>query len=144
MSHNYKYCMKNKFLVGISILGMALALNSCDSEENAVPSAAVPANCNTTKMTYSSGPGAPIQVIINTQCATSPSCHGAGAGKINGDFSSWSSAKLQAAISGRSSSNMYQYLQPTYPTPMPNVPQPGWNQCDKLKLEAWLLAGAPQ
>lgn len=134
--------MRNKFLVGIAIVIAAFYLNACDSEENAIPVVNV-ANCDTSGMTYSSGAG-PIQVIINTQCATSTSCHAAGAPKVNGDFSNWNSPQFQLAISGGSGSNMYAYLQPTYSTPMPQTPQPGWSECDRLKLEAWLLANAPQ
>ena len=135
--------MKNKFLIGVAIVGAIMTINSCDSEENALPAPITPSSCDTSKMTYSTNSGQ-IQGIINAQCATTPSCHGTGASKINGDFSSWSAAKFQQAISGGKSSSMYQYLQPTYPTPMPNVPQSGWSECDRLKLEAWLLANAPQ
>lgn len=136
--------MKIKLLIVIAIVGTILTINSCDSEENAVPIMAVPSNCDTSGMTYSTGTGAPIQTIITTQCAVSTSCHGSGAPKAQGDFSSWSSAKFQLAISGGAYSNMYQYLQPSFSTPMPNVPQPGWSTCDRLQLETWLLAGAPQ
>jgi hypothetical protein len=139
-----KSYMKNKFLIGVAIVGAIITINSCDSEENALPKPITPSSCDTSKMTYSTGTGAPIQTIINAQCATSPSCHGAGASKINGDFSAWTNGSFQNAISGGTSSSMYQYLQPSYPTPMPNVPQPGWSECDRLKLEAWLTAGAPQ
>jgi hypothetical protein len=136
--------MNNNFLIGVVIVGAILAINSCDSEENALPKVPVSASCDTAGMTYSSGAGAPIQTIINAQCATSPSCHGYGAPKSQGDFTSWSSGPFQNAITYGSGSTMYQNLQPGATTPMPNVPQPGWSECDRLKLEAWLLAGAPQ
>jgi hypothetical protein len=145
MRSNIDKCrMKNKFLIGVAIIGAIITINSCDSEENALPAPITPANCDTSGMTYSSGAGAPIQTIINAQCATSPSCHGAGAPKAQGDFTNWGSGQFQSAIYGGQGSTMYQYLQPTYSTPMPSVPQPGWSECDRLKILAWLNAGDPQ
>jgi hypothetical protein len=136
--------MKNKVFLGVVALGLILAVNSCENKEALLPSVSVTANCDTAGMTYSTGAGAPIQTIINAQCATSTSCHGYGAPHVNGDFSSWSSSVFQNAIAGGTSSTMWSRLQPTASLPMPNVPQPGWSACDRLKLEAWLQANAPQ
>ncbi|HWY98702.1 MAG TPA: hypothetical protein VNY36_06435 [Bacteroidia bacterium] len=135
--------MKNKALLGIALSGLIFAINSCENKEALLPTISVTANCDTAGMTYSTGAGT-IQAIINAQCATSTSCHGYGAPHLNGDFSSWTSATFTNARTGGTSSQMWLRLQPTASLPMPNVPQPGWNACDRLRLETWLQNGAPQ
>jgi len=134
--------MKKKVIFGIIIVLIALFINSCENKEALPPLNVVPVNCDTAKMTYSTGAGE-IQNILNTQCAVSSGCHAYGAPSRQGDFSSYSSADLQNAVSGGVNSAMYINLNGGS-TPMPNVPQSGWSPCDKLKLEAWILAGAPQ
>jgi hypothetical protein len=140
--------MKYKVVLGLALFLVIIAIYSCEKNIGYIAGASSgnpappPPTCDTAGLTYSSGAGAPIQTIINAQCATSTACHGAGAPKANGDFSTY--ANLQIHATGGKSSTMYTNLVGPTSTPMPNVAQPGWDACDKAKLVQWLTIGAPQ
>lgn len=132
--------MKYKIVFGLALLVLVIVINSCQKNVGYV--AVVAAPCDTAGMTYSSGAGAPIQTIINTQCAVS-GCHAPGSPKANGDFSTYANVYLHA--SGGKSSAMYTNLVGPTTQPMPNIAQPGWDpNCMKAKLVEWILIGAPQ
>lgn len=131
--------MKYKIVFGLALLVLVIFINSCQKNVGYV--AVVAAPCDTAGMTYSTGAGTPIQIIVNTQCATTTACHAAGAPKANGDFSTW--AGVQSHASGGTTSQFYQHLTGTF-QPMPNVLQAGWTECDRSKLVQWILIGAPQ
>jgi hypothetical protein len=138
--------MKYKLIFGLALLVVVIVINSCEKNVGFVPGNGTGANvpppsCDTAGMTYSSGAGTPIEIIVNTQCATTTSCHAAGAPKANGDFSTW--AGVQSHSTGGTSSPFYQHLTGTF-QPMPNILQPGWTECDRSKLVQWIMIGAPQ
>ncbi|MGP8215981.1 MAG: hypothetical protein ACLQQ4_10490 [Bacteroidia bacterium] len=121
----------------MAIFVFVLAINSCENKEVIVPMVVVPSDCDTTGMTYSSGTDT-IRTIINTQCAVT-GCHNTYS--VNGDFTTYNG--VSKAAQGGSSSQMYINLQGGA-TPMPQSQQPGWSECDKQKIEAWILQGANQ
>ncbi|HTB06284.1 MAG TPA: hypothetical protein VK806_04965 [Bacteroidia bacterium] len=139
--------MKYRIILGLAVFVIMIAIYSCEKNVGYIAGASSgnpappPPACDTSNLTYSTGAGV-IQPIINSQCATSTACHGAGAPKANGDFSSY--ALIQLHASGGTSSPMYTNLVGPTSTPMPNVAQPGWDACDKAKLVQWLTIGAPQ
>jgi hypothetical protein len=134
--------MKNRILIqrlGILYLLVLfvciLAISSCENKEALVtPANSFPVGCDTTHQTYTKD----IDTIINTQCAVS-GCHASGG--AGADFSSY--YKVITYAKGGKSSSIWQDIVGPSSTPMPNVAQPGWSECDKYKIEAWILAGVP-
>ncbi|MGP8215358.1 MAG: hypothetical protein ACLQQ4_07335 [Bacteroidia bacterium] len=127
--------VRSKFFILIVFFALILAANSCENKEALVPIVnSLPAGCDTAGQKYSKG----IDTIINTQCAVS-GCHAYGG--LGADFTTYSGVLTYAK--GGQGSSMWQDLVGPTSTPMPQIQQPGWNECDKFKLEDWILAGAP-
>jgi hypothetical protein len=131
--------MKTKFIVGVSLLLAAIFINACENKQGAVPlTVVIPNSCDTTNLTYSSGPNK-MDSIINVQCGTNNhSCHSPGS--ISGyDYTSYATI-----YSNYQKGWLYSSIFLGTPTQMPKVQQPGWDQCTKDKFKAWIDLGCPQ
>lgn len=129
--------MKVKVYMGIILMAMALFIYSCENKSIPLPSTAVPNNCDTVSLTYSSGSNT-MQAIINANCATG-NCHVPG-GTAPTDYTTY--ATMTRYITGGQSSSFWQYL--FVNKTMPLSPQPPLDACTQAKFKAWLNAGAPQ
>jgi hypothetical protein len=136
--------MRNRIFVGVILLCAVICINSCENKEALFPPGSStggggsiwPAGCDSTNLTYNGG----IDSIINTQCAVA-GCHVPRGGASADDFQGYANATSQT--SGGKSSMFYQRLE-GIGNLMPNTPQPGWDPCMKIRLEQWVLNGAPQ
>ncbi len=131
--------MKTKFLVGISLLFAVIIINSCENKQVVAPiNVAVSSTCDTTNLTYNSGPNR-MDTIINVQCGASlKSCHSPTS--ISGyDYTSYS-----VIYSNYQKGWLYSTIFQGTPSPMPKIQQQGWDDCTKAKFKAWIDAGCPQ
>ena len=128
--------MRIKTGIGLLMIAAVLIINSCENKSVPVPSG-VPAGCDTSDLTYSSGNNM-MQPIINAHCATA-NCHVPG-GTAPTDYTTYSS--LQTYATGGQSSLFWQYL--FVNKTMPLSPQPSLDVCTQVKFKAWLNADAPQ
>lgn len=132
--------MKYKVWLGVALIAAVFIINSCENKEALLPMATgLPAGCDTSKVTYSSGVSNTIQATINSQCAVA-GCHVTGSPGHN--YTTY--AHLRADASGGTGSNMWKYLFDNPSDRMPKTPQAGWDSCMAYQFKAWLLAGAPQ
>lgn len=129
--------MKFKIGVGITVVAMILAMNSCENKSVPLPSG-VPTNCDTSNLTYNSTPAATMQTIINANCAIG-GCHVPG-GTAPTDYTSY--ASLRPYARGGQSSQFWNYL--FINKTMPLAPQPPLDACTQAKFKEWLIVGAPQ
>lgn len=83
--------------------------------------------CDTTAISYA----ADIRPIITSTCAAGSSCHGSGSS--NGNYNSFSELKNDA-----DDGSVRQRVLISR-----NMPPGGMSNCNRLKIEAWLNAGAP-
>lgn len=131
--------MKAKLFAWLIVLFAVVIIYSCENKQGAIPVIAIPCNEDTTKLTYSSDSNT-MQPIINAQCATGSSCHGAGASNgldysaYAGIFAQYQNGNLYAALFGNGASVPQ----------MPLAPQPGWDICTLNKFKAWINRGCPQ
>jgi hypothetical protein len=141
--------MRNRIFIGVILLCAVICINSCESKEALMPVSSGnggggsggskwPAGCDSTNLTYSGG----IDSIINTQCAVAGGCHLPKSGTAAANFNSY--AGVTAYTSGGASSMFYQRLEGKGGALMPSSAQPGWDPCMKLRLEQWVINGAPQ
>src|ERR1017187_7078257 len=71
--------MKTRILFGLGLIFALIISNSCENKQAVPPmNVVVPSSCDTTNLTYSSGPNR-MDTIINVQCGASlRSCHAPG------------------------------------------------------------------
>jgi len=133
--------MKTRILFGLGLILAVIIINSCESKQAVAPiNVVVPGNCDTTKLTFSSGPNR-MDSIINVQCGASlGSCHSPSS--ISGyDYTSYS-----VIYANYQKGWLYSTIFEGTPNPMPKTPQPGWttDPCLKDKFKAWIDQGCPQ
>lgn len=122
------YRKRYPILFAAGLLAASLCFNSCsDDDENDDNGGNNNSNCDTTAISYASD----IRPIVISSCATGSSCHGSGSG--NGDFSSYAGLKIDADNGKLRQRVLIEK----------DMPPGGWSSCNRLKLEAWLNAGAP-
>jgi hypothetical protein len=132
--------MKIKLIVGFCILFAVVIINSCENKQASAPLAVVISNCDTTNLTFSSGPNR-MDSLINIQCgASNAACHSPGS--ISGyDYTLYSTI-----YANYKNGWLYSTIFEGTPNAMPKTAQPDWttDPCIKAKFKAWIDQGCPQ
>ena len=131
--------MKTKLLIGLCLLVSLIVVNSCENKQATPPTTVVvPNSCDTTNLTYSSGPNR-MDSIISVQCgANNAACHSPSS------ISGYDYTRFNVIYSNYQKGWLYSTIFQGTPNAMPKVQQAGWDDCVKAKFRAWINAGCPQ